>query len=146
MARGRPRKTRLHGSIAGSQSATTGHEAELWAMAAALRGSMDAAEYKHVVRRLISLTGSAAAMLTRYDGMLETVPNPRVLLPLLTIREAVLSSRIEGTQATMDGVLQFQTPILPERHDDIREVLNYRAAMRRAEETSAEPADNGHEL
>ena len=28
--------------------ATTGHEAELWAMADALRGLMDAAEYKHV--------------------------------------------------------------------------------------------------
>ena len=36
-------------------SATTGHEAELWAMADALRGSMDAAEYKHVVLGLIFL-------------------------------------------------------------------------------------------
>ena len=36
-------------------SATTGYEAELWAMADALRGSMDAAEYKHVVLGLIFL-------------------------------------------------------------------------------------------
>ena len=35
--------------------ATTGYEAELWAMADALRGSMDAAEYKHVVLGLIFL-------------------------------------------------------------------------------------------
>ena len=35
--------------------ATIGHEAELWAMADALRGSMDAAEYKHVVLGLIFL-------------------------------------------------------------------------------------------
>ena len=35
------------------QGATTGHEAELWRMADALRGSMDAAEYKHVVLGLI---------------------------------------------------------------------------------------------
>ena len=35
--------------------ATTGHESELWAMADALRGSMDAAEYKHVVLGLIFL-------------------------------------------------------------------------------------------
>ena len=35
--------------------ATTGHEAELWRMADALRGSMDAAEYKHVVLGLIFL-------------------------------------------------------------------------------------------
>ena len=35
--------------------ATIGHEAELWAMADALRGSMDAAEYKHAVLGLIFL-------------------------------------------------------------------------------------------
>jgi len=39
----------------GSQGAITGYEAELWAMADALRGSMDAAEYKHVVLGLIFL-------------------------------------------------------------------------------------------
>ena len=36
-------------------SVTTGYEAELWAMADELRGSMDAAEYKHVVLGLIFL-------------------------------------------------------------------------------------------
>ena len=35
--------------------ATTGHEAELWRMADTLRGSLDAAEYKHVVLGLIFL-------------------------------------------------------------------------------------------
>ena len=38
-----------------SSSATTGYEPELWRMADALRGSMDAAEYKHVVLGLIFL-------------------------------------------------------------------------------------------
>ena len=38
-----------------TNSATTGYEAELWGMADALRGSMDAAEYKHVVLGLIFL-------------------------------------------------------------------------------------------
>ena len=38
-----------------TQGATTGHETELWRMADALRGSMDAAEYKHVVLGLIFL-------------------------------------------------------------------------------------------
>ena len=36
-------------------SATTGYESELWRMADALRGSMEAAEYKHVVLGLIFL-------------------------------------------------------------------------------------------
>ena len=38
-----------------SQGATIGYEAELWRMADTLRGSMDAAEYKHVVLGLIFL-------------------------------------------------------------------------------------------
>ena len=38
-----------------SSGALTGYEAELWRMADALRGSMDAAEYKHVVLGLIFL-------------------------------------------------------------------------------------------
>jgi type I restriction enzyme M protein len=38
-----------------TNSATVGYEAQLWQMADALRGSMDAAEYKHVVLGLIFL-------------------------------------------------------------------------------------------
>ena len=38
-----------------TNSATTGYEAELWDTANALRGNMDAAEYKHVVLGLIFL-------------------------------------------------------------------------------------------
>ena len=56
MPRGRPRTTkaaRTRKPAAGG--ATTGYEAELWQMADALRGSMDAAEYKHVVLGLIFL-------------------------------------------------------------------------------------------
>ena len=54
MARGRPKKRRGD-SGANPNDATTGYEAELWAMADALRGAMDAAEYKHVVLGLIFL-------------------------------------------------------------------------------------------
>ena len=42
-------------STANATAATVGYEAELWQMADALRGSMDAAEYKHVVLGLIFL-------------------------------------------------------------------------------------------
>lgn len=87
--------------------------------------------------RLVPFIGPATAAVARYDGMLAAIPNPSVLLAPLTTREAVLSSRIEGTQATMGEVLEFeagQEPESPARRDDIGEVLNYRAAMRRAEE------------
>lgn len=86
--------------------------------------------------RLIPLLGPAAAAVARYDGMLAAVPNPDVLLAPLTTQEAVLSSRIEGTQATMGEVLEFEAgreAASPERREDIQEVLNYRAAMREAE-------------
>ena len=56
MARGRPKKAQTGGaSEVAEQGAITGYESELWAMADALRGSMDAAEYKHVVLGLIFL-------------------------------------------------------------------------------------------
>ncbi len=42
-------------TVAKSSAATVGYEAQLWLMADALRGSMDAAEYKHVVLGLIFL-------------------------------------------------------------------------------------------
>ena len=54
MARG-PGVNPVSVATTGTHSATTGYEAELWRMAAALRGSMDAAEYKHVVLGLVFL-------------------------------------------------------------------------------------------
>ena len=88
---------------------------------------------------LIPLLGPAAAAVARYDGTLSAIPNAAVLLSPLTTQEAVLSSRIEGTQATMGEVLEYEAggdkKDLPAgREDDIHEVLNYRKAMRRAEE------------
>lgn len=86
---------------------------------------------------LAPLLGPAAAALARYDEILNIVRNPGLLLAPLTTQEAVLSSRIEGTQATMGEVLEFeagQKVDSPERRDDIEEVLNYRTSMREAEE------------
>ena len=85
---------------------------------------------------LIPLIGPAVAAVARYDGALAAIPNPRILLSPMTTQEAVLSSRIEGTQATMGEVLEFEAgkeAESPERRADIHEVLNYRAAMREAE-------------
>ena len=56
MASRTPQKTRTRSEMTPqSTGATTGYEAELWQMADTLRGSMDAAEYKHVVLGLIFL-------------------------------------------------------------------------------------------
>jgi Fic family protein len=81
---------------------------------------------------LIPRIGAANRGLAHYGGILEALPNPALLLAPLTTQEAVLSSRIEGTQATLGDVLRFEAcemPLGPERADDIREVLNYRKAL-----------------
>ena len=86
---------------------------------------------------LVPAIGPAMEAVGRYDGMLAAVPNPDVLLAPLATREALLSSRIEGTQATMEDVFKFEAArdtAAPERRDEIQEALNYRDAMRRAEE------------
>lgn len=82
--------------------------------------------------RLMPLVGPANASLARYDGLLQAVPNAKVLLSPLTAQEAVFSSRIEGTQATLEDVLEFEASpnsAIGEKRDDILEVLNYRAAL-----------------
>ncbi len=56
----------------------------------------------------VHLIGKANAEIARFDGLLQTIPNPSVLLSPLTTNEAVLSSRIEGTQATLKEVLEFE--------------------------------------
>jgi Fic family protein len=86
---------------------------------------------------LIPLIGSANRALSHYDGILYGVPNSEILLSPLTTQEAVLSSRIEGTQATLGEVLKFEAGEEPEsesRLHDIQEIMNYRAALRAAEE------------
>jgi Fic family protein len=91
-------------------------------------------------RTLVPIVGRANAALARYDGMLQTLPNPGVLLSPITVNEAVLSSRIEGTQATLDEVFEFDAGMLANeaRRGDIEEVSNYRAALTIAEEALAE--------
>ena len=54
-----------------SNTATTGHEPQLWEMADALRGSMDAAEYKHVVLGLIFLKYISDAFEEQYQRLQE---------------------------------------------------------------------------
>lgn len=88
-------------------------------------------------RRFQRLVGPSNAALARYDGILQAMLNPNVLLSPLMTQEAVLSSRIEGTQATLEEVLEFEASeeAQHDRANDFQEVLNYRRAMRYAVES-----------
>jgi Fic family protein len=87
---------------------------------------------------LIPLIGRANRALAHYDGVLYGVPNPEIMLSPLTTQEAVLSSKIEGTQATLGEVLKYEAgekPHAEEMQHDIQEILNYRRALRNAEKS-----------
>ena len=86
---------------------------------------------------LVPLIGQANRALALYDGILYGVPNPEVLLYPLTTQEAVLSSRMEGTQATLGDVLKFEAGaevVEESKRQDIHEIINYRRALHTAEE------------
>lgn len=86
--------------------------------------------------RLITMVGEANAALARYDGLLHGMVNPAILLSPMTNQEAVLSSKIEGTQATIEEVLEHEAGRQYDENktNDIQEVLNYRTALRLAQE------------
>ena len=71
MARVQSGKTRSDAVVKpGGDGATTGYEAQLWRMADTLRGSMDAAEYKHVVLGLVFLKYISDAFEERHAAVL----------------------------------------------------------------------------
>lgn len=83
--------------------------------------------------RLLPLVGPANAAIARYEGVLHGIPNTQVMLSPMTSQEAVLSSRIEGTIATLGEVLEFEAAeetATGEKRNDILEILNYRAALK----------------
>jgi len=81
--------------------------------------------------QFVGLVGKANAAVARYDGMLQSIVNPSVLLSPMTTQEAVLSSKIEGTQATLDEVLEHEAGQTydEEKTLDILEIVNYRTAL-----------------
>ncbi len=86
---------------------------------------------------LIPLIGDANRGIARYDGLLSGLINPIVLLSPLTTNEAVISSRIEGTQASLEDVLEMEAGINQKHKSikaDIQEIINYRQALLFAEQ------------
>ncbi|MCL2000763.1 MAG: Fic family protein [Planctomycetes bacterium] len=83
--------------------------------------------------RLVPLIGKANAALARYDGLVAAMPNAAVLLSPLTMREAVLSSSIEGTNVTLSEVLEIEAGadvnVGQPKRDDAEEIVNYRKAL-----------------
>jgi Fic family protein len=77
---------------------------------------------------LVSLTSKANLALGTLSGLGETLPNPHLLIYPFIRKEAVLSSRIEGTQSSLSELLLFEAT-RAEKQRDVREVQNYVHAM-----------------
>lgn len=78
----------------------------------------------------------AADAVARYDSFLGLIPNPDILIAPMMVQEAVTSSRIEGTHATVGDVLVYEaggTDVDPAKRNDIQEVVNYQEAVTTAE-------------
>jgi Fic family protein len=79
------------------------------------------------LQRLLS---DADRSLGRLDGVASVLPNPDLFVAMYVRHEAVLSSQIEGTQSTLEDVLEFEAGAPGgERPKDVEEVVNYVRAM-----------------
>jgi Fic family protein len=80
---------------------------------------------------LISVLVEAERDLSRLSTLAGAFPFPRLLIQPFMRREAVLSSRIEGTRATLAELYTYESAQLSllETNDDVREVYNYVTAL-----------------
>ncbi|MGP8320017.1 MAG: Fic/DOC family N-terminal domain-containing protein [Methanosarcinaceae archaeon] len=59
------------------------------------------------------LLSKADGALARLDGVTQVLPNPDIFVTMYIKKEALLSSRIKGTQASLKGVLEFEAKLEP---------------------------------
>lgn len=76
------------------------------------------------------LLSTADRFLGRLDGSIQTLPNPDLFVFMYIRKEAVLSSQIEGTQSSLNDLLEAEAQVLESHHPrDVNEVLNYVRTM-----------------
>lgn len=79
---------------------------------------------------MLKLLSEANRAIGRLDGSTENLPNPDLFVAMYVKKEAVLSSQIEGTQASLTDVLEFESKDLSHAiPEDIGEVVSYVEAI-----------------
>lgn len=78
---------------------------------------------------LLRALAHANLSLGRLDGVTSTLPNPDLFVGMYVRQEAVLSSQIEGTQASLTDLLEFEANNNIGPDGDVEEVVNHVRAM-----------------
>lgn len=78
---------------------------------------------------LLSLLSQADQSLGRLDGVGDRLPNPDMFVTMYVRKEAVLSSQIEGTQASLEDVLEYEVNTRRRLPADVAETYNYVEAL-----------------
>lgn len=78
---------------------------------------------------LLDALSKADRAVARLDGCAEMLPNSELFLFMYIRKEAVLSSQIEGTQASLMDVLEFEAAAKQAVSKDVGDVFNYLNAM-----------------
>lgn len=79
---------------------------------------------------ILKLSSKAESELGRYSGFLLNLINPMLLISPLVTQEAVLSSKLEGTHATLEDLLNYQAGNKVDvETDELKEIFNYREAL-----------------
>ncbi len=79
---------------------------------------------------LLALLSRADYAVGKLDGLSAMLPNPDLFVYMYVRKEAVLSSQIEGTQASLVDILEFESQATdPKNPSDVAEVVNYIAAL-----------------
>ena len=81
--------------------------------------------------RLVRVLSRANLEIGKLEGAASILPNPDLFVFMYVRREAVLSSQIEGTQASLMDILEYEASMRETRRRiDVAEVSNYIAALR----------------
>lgn len=80
-------------------------------------------------RELTNKLAKASLLLARLDGMAYTLPNTNLFISMYGKKEALLSSQIEGTQASLQDIFEFESGSTINNPEDVAEVVSYIKAL-----------------